>query len=60
MVGSLAFIWAAVEAMVLKGVDVTLYCTVGISELTPLLPSLTLAVGLGEFAFFRHDDGGDF
>ncbi len=35
----------------LKSVDMTLHCTVGIGQLSPFLVTLTLAVGLTEFAF---------
>lgn len=55
-----SFVGAAVESVVFQGVDVAFDGTVGVGKFTPLFAALTFAVGLAEFAFFGHDDGGNF
>lgn len=50
----------AVESVVLKSVDVALNRAVFVGLLAPVFFTLTLAVGLVRFAFFGHDDFGDF
>jgi len=46
--------------MVLKGVDVAFHGTVRVGQFSPFFVTLTLTVSLAKFAFFGHDDGGDF
>ena len=51
---------AAVESVVFEGVDVAFHRAVRVGLFAPLFIALPLAVGLAEFAFFGHDDFGDF
>jgi len=60
LVSLLAFVGTAVQAVLLKGVDVAFDRAVRSGEFTPFFDSLTLTVRLAQLAFFGHDDGGDF
>lgn len=51
---------AAVESVVLEGVDVAFDSAVFVGLFSPLFVTLAFAVGLAGFAFFGHDDFGDF
>jgi len=55
-----ASVGAAVESVMLKGVDITLNRAVFVGLLAPVFLTLTLAVGLARFPFFGNDDLGNF
>ena len=59
VIGGLALVRAAVEAVVLEGVNVAFNRAVGVGGLSPFFVTLAFFVGLAEFAFFGHDDEGD-
>ncbi len=43
-----------------QGVDVAFYRAVAVGKFTPFFVSLPITIHLAEFAFFWHDDAGDF